>query len=154
MRIAISADPFIPVPPENYGGIERIIGFLAEGLVARGHQVMLAAHETSTVNVPLIAYESVKEGQSAFIQNARTVKRLHDWQPDVIHSFSRLAYLLPLLMRSIPKIMSYQREPTLSQIKKALLVSKKGSLTFTGCSNYISNQIKSIATARTVYNGV
>jgi glycosyltransferase involved in cell wall biosynthesis len=154
LRIAISADPFIPVPPENYGGIERIIGFLAEGLLARGHQVMLAAHEASTVNVPLIPYPPVKDGQSAFIQNARAIKRLHDWQPDVIHSFSRLAYLLPLLMRKVPKIMSYQREPTLSQIKKALLVSKKGSLTFTGCSDYISNQIKSLGTSQTVYNGV
>lgn len=154
MRIAISADPFIPVPPENYGGIERIIGFLAEGLAARGHQVMLAAHAQSKVNVPVIPYPSANGGRGAFVQNTLAIKRLYDWGPDVIHSFSRLAYLLPLLVRKVPKIMSYQREPTLSQIKKALLVSKKGSLTFTGCSDYISAQIKSIATAHTVYNGV
>jgi len=51
-------------------------------------------------------------------------------------------------------VMSYQREPTLSQIKKASALAKKGTLLFTGCSNYISDQLKPIATAATVYNCV
>jgi glycosyltransferase involved in cell wall biosynthesis len=50
--------------------------------------------------------------------------------------------------------MSYQREPTISQIKKSMLLAKKNSLVFTGCSNYISNQLKPFATSYTVYNGV
>jgi glycosyltransferase involved in cell wall biosynthesis len=49
--------------------------------------------------------------------------------------------------------MSYQREPTLAQIKKAVSLSKKNTLSFTGCSNYISDQIKPIADAVTIYNG-
>ena len=58
--------------------------------------------------------------------------------------------VLPL---SVPKIMSYQREPTLSQVKKANRLAKNGSLIFTGCSNYISHQIATVAEACTVYNG-
>jgi glycosyltransferase involved in cell wall biosynthesis len=75
-------------------------------------------------------------------------------QYDIIHSFSRLAYLTPVLPMRIPKVMSYQREPTLSQIKKAAQLSSKGSLVFTGCSDYISNQIKPYANSVTVYNCV
>jgi glycosyltransferase involved in cell wall biosynthesis len=154
MRIALSADPFIPVPPENYGGIERVINFLAEGLVAHGHQVLLAAAQESKVNVPVLAYPAVTGSRLIAFKRMMTINRLCDWKPDVMHSFSRLAYLLPVLSRKIPKIMSYQREPTISQINKALLLSPKGTLTFTGCSDYISNQIKPVANVRTIYNGV
>ena len=41
MRVAITVDPNIPVPPLHYGGIERIVDFLARGLVGRGHQVTI-----------------------------------------------------------------------------------------------------------------
>jgi glycosyltransferase involved in cell wall biosynthesis len=71
---------------------------------------------------------------------------------DVQHSFSRLAYMTAIFPLSIPKLMSYQREPTLGQIKKALLLAKKGTLVFTGCSQYISDQIATIADVHTIYN--
>ncbi len=54
----------------------------------------------------------------------------------------------------IPKLMSYQREPTISQIAKAVKLSAKGTLAFTGCSNYITDKITAYAPAHTVYNGI
>jgi len=152
MKIAIIADPFIPIPPLNYGGIERIIHFLIVGLKERGHEVILIAHADSEVDIPLIKYKN-QNTRLATLQNILTINKLKNFKPDVIHSFGRLINLLPFLSSSIPKIMSYQREPTLSQIKKAILISKKQTLSFTGCSDYISNQIKPFATAETVYNG-
>lgn len=154
MRIAITADPLIPVPPENYGGIERIIDFLVIGLVKRGHEVLLAAHPSSTVNVPLIPYKNTGENLADHLVNMATIAKIKRFKPDVLHSFSRLAYLTAFLRSSVPKIMSYQREPTLSQITQAQKLAKKGSLSFTGCSDYISNKIKPYAAAHTVYNGV
>jgi hypothetical protein len=44
MKIAITADPELPVPPLHYGGIERIIDMLVRSLVDRGHDVTLFAH--------------------------------------------------------------------------------------------------------------
>ena len=44
LRIALTADPELPVPPIHYGGIERIVDMLARGLVARGHEVTVFAH--------------------------------------------------------------------------------------------------------------
>lgn len=43
MRILLIMDPLICVPPEHYGGIERVIADLADGLVKRGHDVTLWA---------------------------------------------------------------------------------------------------------------
>ncbi len=35
MRILLVMDPFIPVPPDHYGGIERVVADLADGLARR-----------------------------------------------------------------------------------------------------------------------
>jgi hypothetical protein len=43
MRVLLVMDPFIPVPPRHYGGIERVIADLADGLTRRGHDVTLWA---------------------------------------------------------------------------------------------------------------
>jgi glycosyltransferase involved in cell wall biosynthesis len=151
MRIAIVADPYIPVPPINYGGIERIIYMLVDGLIKNGHDVVLVAHADSVVDCELIKYPT--QSKLNLIKNMQIVAKVRYFKPDIIHSFARLAYLVPLLPKSYVKIMSYQREPTISQIKKALLISKKHTLAFTGCSDYISDQIKPFAKAYTIYNG-
>ena len=56
MPIAITADPMLPVPPRLYGGIERIIDMLVRGLVDRGHDMTLFAHEDSEVPCRHVPY--------------------------------------------------------------------------------------------------
>ncbi|HEY7025655.1 MAG TPA: glycosyltransferase family 4 protein [Candidatus Limnocylindrales bacterium] len=55
MRIALVAPPLLPVPPVRYGGVERIVGVLAQGLVERGHDVTLFAPGDSGFNGKLVA---------------------------------------------------------------------------------------------------
>jgi glycosyltransferase involved in cell wall biosynthesis len=58
LRIAVVAPPFLPVPPPRYGGIERIVGVLANGLHRRGHDVTVFAAGDSTVEgnlVPIVS---------------------------------------------------------------------------------------------------
>src|SRR2546423_1221706 len=43
MRIAQIAPPWFPVPPDGYGGTERVVALLADGLTSRGHEVTLFA---------------------------------------------------------------------------------------------------------------
>ena len=50
MRILLVMDPFIRVPPQHYGGIERVIADLADGLTKAGHEVTLWAAPGSRVN--------------------------------------------------------------------------------------------------------
>lgn len=155
MKILLTVDPEIPVPPLQYGGIERIVDMIINGLVERGHQVTLIANSNSKPNCDLISWKGISSrGILNNIKNSFVLTKVFFKGFDIIHSFSRLAYLTPLLPFSVPKIMSYQREPSLKQIKKAYKISKNNSLIFTGCSNYITNQIKTIAPAFTVYNGI
>ncbi|RZK39271.1 MAG: glycosyltransferase family 4 protein [Pedobacter sp.] len=154
LKIAITADPEIPVPPKFYGGIERIIDMIIEGYIEQGHQVTLFAHQDSITKANLLPYPAQTNGKLSAMRNMVYVNKiLFCNQFDIIHSFSRLAYLTPLLFSRIPKIMSYQREPTISQIVKAKKLSRKNSLFFTGCSNYITNKITPFAQSYTIYNG-
>ena len=41
LRVAVVAPPWFTIPPDGYGGIEAMVHWLVEGLVARGHQVTL-----------------------------------------------------------------------------------------------------------------
>jgi glycosyltransferase involved in cell wall biosynthesis len=139
MRILLTADPELPVPPSTYGGIERIVADLVRGLRRRGHAVGLAAHPDSTAEVdrfyPWPA--SASRGLWRTLQNGRALRRAAaDFRPDVLHSFSRLMYLLPLLPMRLAKVMSYQRQPSLRTTRRARQLSR-GRLTFTGCSEHI-----------------
>src|SRR3954462_9970504 len=42
-RIALLAPPWLPVPAHGYGGTERVIALLADGLTAAGHDATLSA---------------------------------------------------------------------------------------------------------------
>jgi glycosyltransferase involved in cell wall biosynthesis len=156
MKILLTVDPEIPVPPGLYGGIERIVEGLVEGYVKLGHDVTLCANPASKVPCKLIPWRGLKSQRGPdIIQNTLTLSRLvYSGGFDIIHSFSRLAYMTAVMPLRIPKIMSYQREPSLTQISKAIRLSRKNSIAFTGCSNYISDQIKTIAPTQshTVYN--
>jgi glycosyltransferase involved in cell wall biosynthesis len=55
LRIAQIAPLYESVPPKLYGGTERIVAYLAEELVRRGHDVTLYAAGDSTAKVPLAA---------------------------------------------------------------------------------------------------
>lgn len=54
LRIALVAPCWFPVPPPAYGGIELVVDLLAEGLVARGHDVTLFAAPGSTSSARVV----------------------------------------------------------------------------------------------------
>lgn len=144
MRVLLTADPELPVPPKLYGGIERIVASLGAGLLARGHEVALAAHPDSDRATgwrlfPWPGGRSQHRGDT--LANLAALRRATaEFRPDLIHSFSRLFYLGSLLLRrKLPKIMSYQREPTGRTVGWAARLAGR-SLTFTGCSEAISAQ--------------
>ncbi|WOD41519.1 glycosyltransferase [Nodosilinea sp. E11] len=142
MNILLTADPELPVPPTLYGGIERIIDLLIEGLRQRGHRVGLVAHRDSTCAVdafyPWPGLSSASASDT--LRNTAALwQAAQQFQPDVLHSFSRLQYLLPLLPTALPKVMSYQRQPTERTVRWAAKLAGR-SLTFTGCSEHICRQ--------------
>jgi glycosyltransferase involved in cell wall biosynthesis len=156
LKIALTVDPEIAVPPLHYGGIERIVDFLVTEYLKEGHTVHLFANSDSRNDCVRKIWpgKSVLNKADILKNTLFLTKNYITEKYDVVHSFSRLAYLSLVLPLGAKCIMSYQREPTLGQIAKAGKLALKNNLWFTGCSNYISNQIKSVATAFTVYNGV
>ena len=55
LRIAQIAPLWFPVPPKKYGGIERVVAFLTDELVKRGHDVTLFAAPGSKTSGKLVS---------------------------------------------------------------------------------------------------
>jgi glycosyltransferase involved in cell wall biosynthesis len=152
VRIAITADPDLPVPPKLYGGIERIIDTLVRGLMSKGHEVTLFANAESTAPCRIEPYPTVNG--SGLLSNLRLVSsRIGRGKFDLVHSFGRLAYLLPILPSSLPKLMSYQREITPKSVAWGERLSR-GTLHFAGCSNQLIRNFATKPNWHVVYNGV
>ena len=122
MKIALTADPELPVPPRLYGGIERVVHMLADGLVLRGHEVTLFAHPESVCAGHLVAWPGASSRSRVdTVLNAATLARhVVGGRYDLVHSFSRIAYLTPLLPNRIPKLMTYQRPVTRRSLPSTL----------------------------------
>jgi len=155
MKIGISADPEIPVPPLTYGGIERIVGLLVDGLKERGHEIFLFSHPDSTADCERVAW---KGGSSRSVvdiaKNAATLFREHQLRRfDLIHSFSRLAYMLPILRASVPKIMTYQRAISRRSVSIGRSLAK-GTLHFTAISQHMVKDVNVLANWHIIFNGV
>jgi glycosyltransferase involved in cell wall biosynthesis len=153
VHIVLTADPELPVPPQHYGGIERIIDLLARELVRRGHEVTLFAHPASASAGYLIPYPGESSASALdTVRNAATIARhVVGAGADVVHSFSRLAYLLPLLPLRIPKLMTYQRAITPRSVRLGSLMSH-GSLQFSAISNHMMKPVADIGTWHVVPN--
>lgn len=157
MRILLTADPELPVPPKLYGGIERIVDLLVTGLQARGHTLGLVAHRDSTSPADqLFTWPGLNsQAKLDVLRNTSALwSAVQQFQPDLVHSFSRILYLLPFLTSGIPKVMSYQRQPSERSVSWAAKLAR-GSLTFTGCSDHICCQGRAAGGVwQTIYNFV
>jgi glycosyltransferase involved in cell wall biosynthesis len=92
LRIAEVAPLYVKVPPDRYGGTERVVHALTEGLVRRGHQVTLFAAGSShtsaelhaTVPLPLWQMEVNDPFAYRALQVEELIQRSDEF--DVIHS--------------------------------------------------------------------
>jgi glycosyltransferase involved in cell wall biosynthesis len=154
LRLLITADPELPVPPALYGGIERVIALLVDGLVARGHDVALLAHRDSQVSGRLMAYGATDGGAVGTLRNSATLLRaMVQHRPQVVHSFGRLAMLAPILATRGPKIMSYQRAVTPRSVAWGRRLSRD-QVTFVSCSRRLVADLADNAGWRVIYNAV
>lgn len=93
MRIAQIAPLTEPVPPELYGGTERVVSLLTEELVSRGHEVTLFASGDSETSARLVSVtrealrlgpEDVDPNLHLMLELSQVFERAHRF--DVIHS--------------------------------------------------------------------
>ena len=155
LKVAITADPELPVPPKYYGGIERIIDMLVVGLEERGHEVTLFAHEDSRTKGNLVPWPG-KASRSVWdtAKNARTLaSKIIAGKYDILHSFSRIASLLPVLPLGLPKVMTYQRAVSPRTTRMGVSLSR-GTLSFTAISDWMMQDVAHIGRWDMVPNGV
>ena len=155
LRVTLTVDPELPVPPIHYGGIERVVDMLARGLAVRGHEVTLFAHPHSTCPVPKVAWGGLRSRAPLdTLRNAALLSgRVVAGRTDIVHSFSRIAYLAPILPLPIPKLMCYQREisPRTTGLAHQLA---RGTLEFTAISRSMMERVPLPGRWHLVPNGV
>jgi glycosyltransferase involved in cell wall biosynthesis len=85
---------------------------LAKELSERGHDVTLFAHPASTSPVRKVGWPGLCSGKLTDTIKNSAILGAHVISngTDIVHSFSRIAYLSPILPIKVPKLMSYQRE--------------------------------------------
>jgi glycosyltransferase involved in cell wall biosynthesis len=94
LRIAVVAPPWFPIPPSGYGGIETMVHPLVEGLVARGHAVVLVgagANQSSakflqTYEEPPL--ERLGQALPEIVHALVAIEHLQDLEVDVVHDHS------------------------------------------------------------------
>lgn len=111
MKIALVSDYF---PPHRGGGVERVVGELAQRIAARGHEVLVLAltteggarHESADgVNVTRFKCSqltSLVGSQLSFSLEATSgiQEQLEDFRPDVVNAHNRFFTTTPMAVRA------------------------------------------------------
>ncbi|MEO6490695.1 MAG: glycosyltransferase [Ferruginibacter sp.] len=159
MRILLIMDPGLLVPPEGYGGIERLVEIFAKEYSKQGHKVHLLVTTGSNVEGCTI-HEFGREifpPKNSDMRNALFTAwkfvRKHRNDFDLIHNFGRLAYLLPVFSHPVQKIMTYQREISYRNNRLTGFLPVK-NMVFTACSANLLSRLDPTGTWEVVYNGI
>lgn len=159
MRILLTMDPGIPVPPKGYGGHERLVYMFAREYARLGHEVHLLVTTGSEVEGCTV-HPFGKEGFPPKKWDARMAiptawrflwKHRNDF--DLIHNFGRLAYLLPILNHPVKKIMTYGREISSRNIRWINRLPNR-NLVYTGCSKNLISRVNAGGRWEAVYNAI
>ncbi len=158
MRIAQIAPLRVSVPPQGYGGTERVISNLTEALVQQGHDVTLFASGDSRTSARLIPYIPSALGFHAVEQASvfeiamltevyRQAKRF-----DIIHSHLEMA-TLPFTRRSItPTVLTLHSR--LDQPAPMRLMRLRAKEHYVSISDSQRAPIPNAHWAGTVYHGM
>jgi glycosyltransferase involved in cell wall biosynthesis len=157
LRIAQYAPLWESVPPKLYGGIERIVYNLLEGLSKRGHDVTLFASGDSTKEYPLVSVCPVALFRDTTVKrpqayNYLMLKKLLDMHGefDVIHDHT---FYEPLILSQVIKT------PMIHTLH--LEVADEMKELFDVCDNvsYVAisenqKRVSKMSSANVIYNGV
>lgn len=160
MRIALLAPLFESVPPRLYGGTERVVANLCDGLSSLGHDVTLFASGDSSTKARLIS--PIKEAlrlngsmahlhpQYHLTQLSQVIELRREF--DVIHNHNEF-FGLPLAhLRDTPVLTTLHGR--LDGIETKELLSKEASSPYVSISNHQRRPLPHLNWIETVYHGL
>jgi glycosyltransferase involved in cell wall biosynthesis len=158
LRIGVVAPPWVPVPPEAYGGIESVLDTLVRGFHDAGHEVFLAAHPASTAPVHLLGPTSAGGayrmgevvGETAHVLGAHAL--LDTVGVDVIHDHTLVGPLLARRPGSPPMVTTNHGpfEPDL----RAIFAAASRQAAVVAISHAQAATADSVPIARVIHHGV
>ena len=174
MKIALLSPPWIAIPPVGYGGTERVVFQLAEGLVKKGHKVTLFATGDSQTSAKLaFCFKKalgndwrIKQNPYLSLEHVYTFIKLAKKENfDIIHNH---ASYVPLFFLSLENFnfVTTLHGPLDQEIKKLkdkddiLIDAKRRVLSlfkntpFVSISNHQRKGMPELNYLATVYNGV
>lgn len=160
MRIALIAPIIERIPPKKYGGVERVVRELAEGLIKRGHDVTLFASGDSKTSAKLVSVypRSIREARInnlygfnyLTILNIGTAYQMQG-QFDLIHDNSGY-YSLPIAEMSRTPVLVTYHGPFDMQIRRLFQVFRKPYVVSISKSQVDS--VPNINVVGNIYNGL
>ncbi len=159
MRIAQVSPLFESVPPQTYGGTERVVSFLTEELVRQGHEVTLFASGDSLTSAYLVSPidEALRLGDPTIDQTVPQVLQLdqvaraaHEF--DVIHWHVDTMHLP--LTRRIPTANVTTFHGRLDDLDRAALLQTFGDHPVVSISDAQRRPVPGLGWVATVYHGL
>jgi glycosyltransferase involved in cell wall biosynthesis len=115
MRLAIISTPFVAVPPHLYGGTELVVHELAEGLVKRGHDIVLFATGDSRTSAELRSLYPQPQWPPEMLSDLNHVswamqQIAEDARFDMVHAHSAVALACSRLLPTVPLVYTIHHE--------------------------------------------
>jgi glycosyltransferase involved in cell wall biosynthesis len=153
--VLIVADPYLPVPPLTYGGVERIVDILATGLSDRGWNVTLVCHPDSKCPAHKIHIPELKSEKLGRIRNAsKILSHTLSNRYDIVHSFAHVdltALIWPLKHKVIH---TFQAFPDWQAFSKRIRIIPRKNLWFTTVGRHMVSTFEHIAPTLCIHNCV
>lgn len=163
MKIALLAPPYLSVPPKNYGGTEKIVSLLTDGLVERGHDVTLFATGDSVTRAKLVSIFPEGIGNSGLSKGDSHLPLLHytecfrrQKEFDLIHNHAQYLAMFLAEFAQVPVIHtihgSYYAGEVPEEKRKVLAAFKHHN--FISISDNQRGGFPDLNFIDTVYNGL
>lgn len=117
LKIAMLVPPWYELPPDGYGGLERVCADLVDALVARGHEVTLFGAGTGTgtaakfvSTTPDLQNERLQQTLPDLAHITRANRVLNQGDFDIVHDHT-VAGLFTATQRSVPTVATVHNIP-------------------------------------------
>jgi glycosyltransferase involved in cell wall biosynthesis len=156
VRIGMISTPWTPLPPPAYGGIEAVVDRLVRGLLAAGHELLVAAPGDSSLRAPLVPDAPPADPGGSWLTEGELahVVRAYAAMPgmDVIHDHT-LAGPLYLRRPGGTPIVTTNHGPFRTELRD-IYRAMDGHVSLIAVSHHQASTADALRIARVIHHGI